>query len=670
MQDYLKFTIFSLILFLLLISQVQAENARPTYLGSNVVKSYYDGKENDLLTAGWTIEELAQKKLPRTGDFADLEWLRKVSYYNNITALLDTTPTGGYGRLFGPRTGHDAISGYEYITYSLDINNHLDATLMLQIPDNMTLDKPCIIVAASSGSRGIYGAVGTVGTWALERKCAVAYTDKGTGTGFYFHDSNKGFDLRGAYKNNKSSLLVYSPSLQSSDERFLKEYPTAISIKHAYSNKNIEKDAGKFVIQAGEFALYQLNQHFKNKQTYVKFSKDNTTIIAASVSNGAAASLKAGEGDLLGLFDGIVAAEPNITPFNNAQLKIMQGNHQVTKHSAAGYEYFNAQNLYSPCALLTEEAQQQPFFSPTPTKIKALQVWCKSLKQDGFIKGDEILELANNALRKLTNIGIATNQQKLSPIMHRIKLWPAIAATYINQTGRFNLGDNVCSIYFSAVDSNKTPAHMSQLNRLGLFANSNGIPPTAGISLVSSDAKMTAYQQAKCFYEIAKLPRVKQGAKELLATTDLNNIPTIILHGRNDSLISPNHSSRPYYANAVLKFKSSINKDKVENDGKASNIRYYEINNSQHFDAFISLPQFSSEYVSLHYYFEQSLDLMFDHLTMQSRLPESQVVKAKPRLTQKKSKSNLDHLPLIKRGSKYPIELVTSNKGVTLKIPD
>ena len=41
------------------------------------------------------------------------------------------------------------------------------------------------MTATSSGSRGVYGAIGSAGEWGLKRGCAVAYTDKGTGTGFH-----------------------------------------------------------------------------------------------------------------------------------------------------------------------------------------------------------------------------------------------------------------------------------------------------------------------------------------------------------------------------------------------------------------------------------------------------------------------------------------------------
>src|SRR5207245_7150086 len=44
-------------------------------------------------------------------------------------------------------------------------------------------NNPCIVTAASSGSRGVYGAIATAGEWGLKHGCAVAYTDKGSGMG-------------------------------------------------------------------------------------------------------------------------------------------------------------------------------------------------------------------------------------------------------------------------------------------------------------------------------------------------------------------------------------------------------------------------------------------------------------------------------------------------------
>lgn len=639
------------------------QNKKPLFLADTIIKTYYDGKQDDLLTAGWSYQQLALRKLPTSNQPIDSNWLRRAAYFNNITALIDTTEAGGYGVLYGPKKEHSAVSGFEYLSYSVDQSEQLDASLMVQIPDNMNLKTPCIIVAASSGSRGIYGAVGTVGLWALTKGCAVAYTDKGTGSGFYFFDSNKGYDLQGIYQPNKKKALIYSEQLNDKKRAFLKKHPTAIATKQAYSKKNIEKDFGKFVIQAAEFALYQINQHFSESAQHanIAFNKKNTLIVAASISNGGVSSLKAGELDSKKLFDGIVAAEPNIYPKKNSQLTIFEAEHEISQHSIAAFDYFAAINLYSPCALLTTQAQTAPFANPSKAHRNKLANWCEQLKADELIQGETIDKLANHSLKKLTDLGIAENQQTLSPLMEAINLWPALAVTYSNQLGRYSIEDNLCGVYFSTTDPTLQPIEMTEQTRILLSAMSNGIPPTAGINLVSSNS-FNGYQQAKCFYQQVNQTRVQQGVKELTAESNLNGIPTIILHGRNDSLIQPNHSSRPYFANVTLNHQ-----DFDGNRPNDTNIRYYEITNAQHFDAFNTLPQFSNQFIPLHYYFEQSLDLMFDHLEANKPLPDSQVIHTNKRKTENEQLEGLQvkHLPAIGHQSSSLINLMTDKNGHT-----
>jgi hydroxybutyrate-dimer hydrolase len=84
-------------------------------------------------------------------------------------------------------------------------------------------------------------------------------------------------------------------------------------------------------------------------------------------------------------------------------------------------------------------------------------------------------------------------------------------------------------------------------------------------------------------------------------TGNLRGKPTIIVHGRSDTLLPVNHTSRPYYA---------LNKS-LES---ASQLAYYEITNAQHFDAFIdnpAAPGYDSRLVPLHRYFIQAMDLMY-----------------------------------------------------------
>jgi len=627
---------------------------RPDFLGDKIIKNYYDGKKDDLLTAGWLYQEFQARQHHKNFPQANANTLRKMAYFNNTMALVDTTNSGGYGRLFGPAESHPPVSGYEFISYSVDEKGDLDTSLMLQIPDTFDRKKRCVIVAATSGSRGIYGAVSTVGTWALTNQCAIAYTDKGTGTGFYFFDTTSGYAIDGVYqKKSETNRLTYSETLNDNKQQFLKVFPTAVATKQAHSMENIERKFGEYVYQAAQFALYQLNQHFAGQD---QFTPANSLIIAASISNGGVASLRAGEFDQNGLFDGIVASEPNIYPPKNHQLKIFKSGHQIPAHSIPGYDYFIAQNLYSPCALLTEQIQSSLASASIKQSNLQLENWCKQLKADGFITGKTISELAESSLSKLRMMGIDDNQQLLSPLMEAIKIWPSLAVTYTNQVGRYQFADNPCGIFFAASDPKDPMQTLSNEKRAFLFANSNGIPPTAGVNILSLDKTSSSYQQAKCFYQLSLTERTKQGVQEIVASAKLPDIPVIIIHGQNDNLVAPNHTSRPYYAAAIQNRQSTLNK-----------IRYYEVTNAQHFDAFLTIPNFAQVYIPLHYYFEQSLDILMANLIHNKPLPPSQVIKTKTRALVDGNLEPLsaDHLTPIQSTPENPIEL----KGNRLIIP-
>ena len=81
-----------------------------------------------------------------------------------------------------------------------------------------------------------------------------------------------------------------------------------------------------------------------------------------------------------------------------------------------------------------------------------------------------------------------------------------------------------------------------------------------------------------------------------------------------------NETSRAYYGKNQL---TAIG---------ASELRYIEVTNGQHFDAFIdALPGFSQLYIPLHVYLQRALNAMYDHLKNGTPLPPSQVVRTTPR---------------------------------------
>jgi len=157
--------------------------APTTSTGSSKVRSAraaYHGKTDDLLTAGRGAAGI-QGAAPAFADPLNptRAELRRRAIYNNYLALVDVTSNGGYGTCYGPDVGLDAaklpndgkVAGEEYLAFAGDGSGMENVSLMVQVPASFDPKNPCIVTGASSGSRGIYGAIGTSGDWGL---CAAA----------------------------------------------------------------------------------------------------------------------------------------------------------------------------------------------------------------------------------------------------------------------------------------------------------------------------------------------------------------------------------------------------------------------------------------------------------------------------------------------------------------
>lgn len=162
----------------------QALNVIPDFIKGPISMQAYDGVSDDLLTAGLGQSGL-QGAAPTFADPANptAAELRRLAIYNNYRALVDVVvPGGGYGTLFGPGVGasdpEGKVAGKEYLAYADDGTGRQNVTLMVQIPNSFNPANACLVTAPSSGSRGVYGAIGTSGEWGLKKGCAVAYTDK------------------------------------------------------------------------------------------------------------------------------------------------------------------------------------------------------------------------------------------------------------------------------------------------------------------------------------------------------------------------------------------------------------------------------------------------------------------------------------------------------------
>ena len=631
-----------------------AINVKPSFAGTATTTSY-DGTTDDLLTGGVGKSGLqstaAAPTLSATPTAAEL---RKLAIVTNYRAIVDTTVGGGYGSLYGPNVGIDGvagtgegrIAGTETIAYADDGNGRQNVTMMVQVPSTFSAAAPCIVSATSSGSRGVYGAIGSAGEWGLKHGCAVAYTDKGTGNGVHdlqAHTVN-GIDGRRGDATAAGNTANFSARLTDAERAaFNTATPFRIAVKHAHSEQNPEKDWGLHTLQAVEFAFWVLNEKYGTVLPDGSRTKlivpANTTVIASSVSNGAGAALAAAEQDTAGLIDGVAVSEPNI------QLGAMTGTIQrgalppYTAGSRPLYDFFSYGNLLQPCAALATAAVGSPFAYAGGTALLAGNR-CTALATAGLVAGTTTQERADDALAKLLAYGWEPDANLLHA-SHWLFASPAIAVTYANTYGRFRVSDNVCGFSFGAVDITSAPTPIAAASLAGIFSTGNGVPPSGAIQIIYNDsvggakthtAAVTpstaafdfAYDGAKCLRDLwtgtsANATRVKTGIAETYRTANLQGKPAIVVHGRSDTLVPVNFSSRPY----VLR--------NAQVEGAASKLRYVEVTNGQHFDSFLPFRGYDTRFIPMHLYYVRAMDAMWAHLKNGTALPGSQVVRTTPR---------------------------------------
>ncbi len=617
-------------------------NSPPTFVSGTVQRASFDGVGNDLLTAGLGKSGLQSAVAPTITDAANplASELRRLAIYNNYRALLDITTNGGFGVLYGPNvdangvvgTSEGKIAGVEYIAYSDDGTGKQNVTMMVQIPSTFNPAAPCIITAASSGSRGVYGAIATAGEWGLKKGCAVAYTDKGTGNGAHDLASGTVFDINGR------------PTTVTAGAQFVATTPAGtvpnnrVAFKQAHSQQNPEKDWGKFTLQAVKFALYVLNEELAPKASgasTVKFTPDNTLVIASSVSNGGAAALMAGELDTENLIDGIAVGEPQIQPDGSGGAIVKFGATTVTGGGKSLMNYTAQAMLYQPCAALAASISAAPGVAFVNAAAGAGR--CASLAAKGLLTATTTATQAEEALTKIRAAGWLPESDLLLA-SHFAFAVPAIAVTYINSYAQANVADNLCGYGFAATGADFKPTAFNPLTFLRVFGTGNGIPPTSGINIVNFNNPTGAIIEgagsasaggkfdynldgAQCIAGKVTDATVATNIKAVQRSGKLQGKPTIIVHGRNDALVPVNHASRPYVA-----------QNKV-NDAN-SKLTYVEVTNAQHFDAFIgnaALPGYDTRFIPLHVYFNRAMDAMYDNLKTGKALPPSQVVRTTPR---------------------------------------
>lgn len=644
-------------------------NTPPAALSSAIAHQRYDGASNDLLTAGLGADGLASASAPAPADALNptAEELRTLAIYNNYRALVDTSPGGGYGTLFGPgvnaASSDGKIPGDEYLaTVSFD-DSGVPVTIMVQIPDSFNPDAACMVTAPSSGSRGIYGAIGTAGEWGLKKGCAVVYTDKGSGTGSYNLETGAAQTLRGQLTTDPGVDAQFRADLTDTERAtFNTDWPDRFAFKHAHSGTNPEADWGQYVLQSIAFGFYVLNERFGEETPkgdhLIALEPDNTLVIASSVSNGGGASVRAAEQDEDDLIDGVAVSEPNVNPTVDTRFTIRQGSGPViTDHSRSLLDYTTALAIYQGCANLAPDVRDDAPFNAVLNDPDVDENICTSLATKGLVTGADVDARAADAQQILENtFAIQPEQNLVAPSHFGAAVAQSIAMTYANAYGRFGVEDRLCNLSLAATDGTTgavTPLAASA--EAVLFATSNGIPPTGGVNQVfdgatgvPTDLKLSTSPSSGladygldallCLRGLAQgsdpvtggmLPsaeavqaqRIADGIEAVRASGNLRGKPAIFVTGRSDAILPINHTSRPYFGlNRLV-------------EGGDSGLRYYEVLNAHHLDAFNAFPGFDARYVPLHRYYIEALDLMYAHLTAGDPLPPSQVVRTVPRGT-------------------------------------
>ncbi|MFL5096411.1 MAG: 3-hydroxybutyrate oligomer hydrolase family protein [Xanthobacteraceae bacterium] len=620
-----------------------------------VLHTRYDGVTNDLLTAGLGKSGLGSAVPPGFVDplHPTAEELRRLAIYNNYRALIDPTPGGGYGTLYGPNitangtvtAGEGLIAGDEYITFDKQGDGRTRVTMMVQVPDTYDPSNGCIVTAPSSGSRGVYGAIATAGEWGLKRGCAVAYTDKGTGTGAHDLQNNTVNLIRGeradAATAGRDSNFTADIS-EAQRAAFNAATPNRFAFKHAHSQQNPEQDWGKNVLRSIKFAFSVLNEKFRDR--HVDISKRNTIVIASSVSNGGGASVRAVEQDDERLIDGVAVGEPNVNPKFDRRFSIVQGSGTpVTTHSRPLMDYITLVNVFQGCADLA------PANATAPLNLAPSAQRCADLHTKGLLTATTLANQATEAQKIINDFGILPEQNLVQPGYWFANVSQSISVTYANAYGRFSVLDNLCTYSLAANGgvAGGPPVPLAAASEAQIFGTSNGIPPTSGIALINNaatggpkeDRGSTPNQNldgALCLRSLATgrdavtrapltgLPknqtgRIGEGVEDVLASGRLHRTPAVFVTGRSDGILPPNFTSRAYFGlNNVV-------------DGSTSSLRYYEVTNAHHLDSFNQCPGYNDKFIPLHRYFIQAVDLMYDHLRNGRALPPSQVVHTIPR---------------------------------------
>jgi hydroxybutyrate-dimer hydrolase len=533
---------------------------------------------DDLLSAGLGLDGLRGPLSPFANpEHPAAEELRRRAIQTSWKGIADLGPLGGYGTVYGAVPD---VPGREYQAFAKLPDAHAPHRLLAQVPDNFDKAHRCLVVTASSGSRGIYGAIALAGAWGLPRGCAVAYTDKGTGPGYFDFADGSGAALDGQRTKRGAAALEFEPTASKGE---------GIAVKHAHSGDNPEADWGRHVLQAAQFGLAMLDRAFPDQ---APFTPQNTRIIATGLSNGGGAVLQAAGLDGSHMLAGVVALEPNV---------------HTPGHGRALYDYMSEAALWLPCALVDERFASTPFARDAHGARHAAWVTrCASLHAQGLLKATTLDAQAKEAYDYLRNAGWTDPVMATAASSTALDLWRAIGAAYASAYLRRGADHMPCGYRYEALADDAM--------RASWWADASGIPPGNGIGLSggtdnSADPTLAGIAGLRRLWtgDDADARALHASVKALAAHLPHKDLPLWVLHGADDGLLPTAFTSEPYV-------------EWLRTEGRTP--LYWKVPHAQHFDAFLAFPGFGDAHLPLLPYGYAALDRLWAYLFQQQPWPQ------------------------------------------------
>lgn len=559
------------------------------------LRTHRDG--DDLLTAGLGAEGLRSATPPAFADAAapTREELRRRAIWTNWRGIADLSPGGGYGEVYGSL---QPVPGREYHALVRLPGRKQPHRVMVQLPDDFDARARCVVVAASSGSRGVYGAIALAGAWGLPRGCAVAYTDKGAGTDYVDTRDGRGFGLDGRLAGPGQPVAFRVPAIEAADGS---DIAAPIAVKHAHSGDNPEADWGRHVAQASDFALQVLTLAHPEAGPW---TRDNTRIVAVGVSNGGGAVLRAAELPGTGI-DAVVAISPNV--------------HRAGVGRAL-YDYSTDAALFMPCALNAAAYDGVLLARPNGGKSPAGLARCTSLAANGQLAGADPQAQAEAAREHLLAGGWTDAAIAAGVLSANFDLWRAVNATYASAYARTGPADMPCGFSFSMLDANGAPRAPTAAERAAWWSDASGIPPGNGIVLAggtttTGDPTLAGNQCLRALWE-NEAGTVRAGIAATQAGSPRPGLPVIVVHGADDGLVPEAFSGAAYSRLSAH---------------EGATLRYWRVRNAQHFDAFLGLPVLGARYLPMLPYGYRALDAAWNHLANDAPLPADADITTTPR---------------------------------------